>query len=134
MTPDAAMDVIEPVVATWAAAQNITVAYPDVSFNPSGLASWAKLDFIWGTGTIETKDRRGSVTGVMQLAIFGLKDNGDGPLDAIAQTARAVFNQLRFASPNQDVMFGAVSGPVRQFEESWRSLVVSAPFQVWETA
>src|SRR6266699_2040892 len=108
------MDAIEPVVATWAAAQSITVAWPNVTFDPTALTTWAKLDVIWGAGAIETKDRRGSVTGVLQLAIFGLKQIGDGPLDALAQTARAVFNQVRFASPNQDLRFGAVSGPIRQ--------------------
>lgn len=137
MTPAAARGVIEPLVATWATAQNVTVAYPNRPFTPpASPLKWAKLDYIWGNGTIRTKgvtNGRNSVTGIVQLAVYGPKDTGDGALDSLAETARVVFNRKRLASPNQDVMFGAASGPVRLFEESWRSLVVSVPFQVWET-
>lgn len=133
MTPADARAVIEPAVATWANGQNVTVAWPNVPFTPPA-GSWVKLDFVWGTGQVMTKGGGGlnSVTGILQLAIFGRKNKGDGALDTLAQSARATFNRLRFASPNQDVMFGAVSGPVRRDEESWRSLVVSAPFTVHE--
>lgn len=133
MNPNDAMDVIEPAVATWATGQNVTVAWPNYPFTPPQ-GPWVKLDFIWGTGQVLTKGASGlnSVTGILQLAIFGLVDAGDGALDALAQSARATFNRLRFTSPNQDVMFGAISGPVRRVEESWRSLVISAPFTVHE--
>lgn len=136
MTPDAAADAIEPLIDTWATAQGITVAWPNVNFTPPATANWAKVDFIWGTGAVWTKgvtNGLNAVTAVLQLAVFGPKDGGDGGLSALAETARAVFNRKRLASPNDEVTFGAVSGPVTQFEESWRSLVLSAPFRVVET-
>ena len=72
------------------------------------------------------------VTGVLQLAIFSPNGTGDGASDALAETARAMVNRFRFSSPNESVMFGAASGPVKQDEESWRSVIVSAPFRVHE--
>jgi hypothetical protein len=136
MTPDAAMDVIEPLIETWATAQSVTVAWPNVDFTPPATANWAKVDFIWGAGAIFTKgaaNGQNVVTGILQLALFGPKDGGDGALSALAETARAVFNRKRLASPNDEVTFSAVSGARTMFEESWRSLVLSAPFQVVET-
>lgn len=137
MTPAAARGVIEPLVATWATAQNVTVAYPNRPFTPpASPLNWAKVDYIWGAGAIQTKgvtNGRNSVIGILQLAMFGPKDKGDGALDALAETARIVFNRKRLVSPNEDIRFSAASGAVRLFEESWRSLVVSIPFQVWET-
>lgn len=136
MTPAAAVHVVEPLIETWATAQSITVAWPNVPFTPPATANWAKVDFIWGTGAIFTKgtaNGQNAVTAVLQLAVFGPKDGGDGALHTLAETARAVFNRKRLASPNDEVTFGAVSGPVTQFEESWRSLVLSAPFRVVET-
>lgn len=132
MTPTDAVHVIEQYVeTTWAGAT--VVAWPNIPFTPPATANWLKLDFVWGTGAMETKDGRSIVTGLLQLGIFGPKDTGDGALLTLAQTARAMVNRKRFASPNQDVAFGAVSGPRPLFEESWRMLVVSAPFQVFES-
>ncbi len=137
MTPDAAADAIETALASaWGA--TTLVAWPNVPFTPPATGSWLKVDFIWGNGAVLTKTVPAvgginSVTGVLQLAVFGPKDSGDGSISALAETARAIFNRKRLASPNDDVWFGAVSAPVALFEESWRSLVVSAPFRVLET-
>lgn len=136
MTPDAAADVIETAIAAAAIVPSANVRWPNVPFTPPATGSWLKVDFIWGNGAVLTKGTANgvnSVTGVLQLALFGPKDSGDGVLSALAETARAVFNRKRLASPNEDVMFGAVSAPVSVFEESWRSLIVSAPFRVYET-
>lgn len=136
MTPDAAADAIETAIAAAAIVPATSVAWPNVSFTPPATGSWLKVDFLWGNGFVVTKGTANglnSVTGVLQLALFGPKDSGDGVLSALAETARALFNRRRLASPNQDVMFGAVSAPVLLFEESWRSLIVSAPFKVYET-
>ena len=133
MSPDAAQDVIEQrIESQWGA--TTPIAWPNVPFTPPATASWLKVDFIWGAGSVMTKGAGGlnAVTGVLQLAIFSPKDTGDGASDTLAETARAMVNRFRFASPNADVMFGAVSGPVKQFEESWRSVIVSAPFRVHE--
>lgn len=135
MTPDAAADAIETALAA-AWGTTTPVAYPNVIFQPPTTGSWLKVDFIWGNGAILTKgtaNGMNTVTGVLQLALFGPKDAGDGALSALAETARAIFNRKRLPSPNTDVMFGAVSAPVTLYEESWRSLVVSAPFRVLET-
>lgn len=135
MTPDAAMDVIEQFVETgWAAAT--VIAWPNVPFTPPASANWLKVDFVWGQGNVLTKGAANginAVVGILQLALFGPKDGGDGALSALAETARGLVNRKRLASPNESVMFGAVSGPVGRYEESWRSLVLSAPFQVHET-
>ena len=131
MTPSAAAAAIETAIAS--ALPTTAIAWPNIPFTPPATGSWLKVDFIWGNGQVLTKDGLGSVTGILQLAMFGPKDVGDGVLDTSAEAARAIFNQIRLASPNRDVMFGAVSGPVKLFEESWRSVVVSAPFQVQET-
>ena len=109
----------------------LDIAYPNVPFTPpSNGDSWLKEDIIWGTGRVETKDGRNVVIGVLQLAVFSPKDGGDGEGLAFAETARDLFNRLDLAA---DVRFGAASGPVARFEENWRSLVVSVPFQVFET-
>lgn len=130
MTPAAAASIIETAInAAWT---STAIAWANVPFTPPAAGNWLKVDFIWGAGTIWTKDGVAAVTGILQLAVFGPKDTGDGALDTAAESARAIFNQVRLASPNQDVMFGAVSGPVKRFEESWRSVVVSAPFRVIE--
>ncbi len=131
MTPAAAMSAIETIIA--AAWTSTPIAYPNIRFTPPDEGNWIKLDYIWGNGQIYAKGGLGAVTGILQVSVFGPKDVGDGALDTDAETLRALFNQVRLASPNTDVMFGAVSGPLRQFEESWRSIVLSAPFQVLET-
>jgi len=136
MTPAAARAAVEVAInAAWGT--TTTIAWPNVPFTPPlNNAKWLKVDWIWGNGAVQTKGATGgrnTVTGVLQLAIYGPKDQGDGTLDTLAETARALFNRKRLASPNTDVMFGAASGPVRLFEESWRSLVVSVPFRVEET-
>jgi len=136
MTPNAAMNAIETRVATqWASGPNTPIAYPNVPFTPPATGNWLKLDFIFGQSAVLTKGPSGlnAVIGILQLAVFGPKDSADGTLDGDAEAARAIVNRVRFTAPNEDVMFSAVSGPVRQFEESWRSLIVSAPFQVIET-
>lgn len=136
MTPDAAADAIETAVATaWGA--TTPISWANVPFTTPDTGSWLKVDFIWGGNSVLTKTVPSvgginSVVGIVQLAVFGPKDQGDGALSALAETARAIFNRKRLASPNDDVMFGAVSAPVALFEESWRSLVVSAPFRVYE--
>lgn len=130
MSPDAATDAIETALnAAWT---TTPIAWPNLKFTPPATGQWLKVDFLWGNGQMWTKDGVASVTGILQLSIFGPKDIGDGTIDASAETARAIFNQVHMASPNQDVIFGAVSGPVKRFEESWRSVVLSAPFQVLE--
>lgn len=137
MTPAAARPIIEAAIATgWAGAT--TVSYPNRPFTPptTGAQTWLKVDFIWGGASVMTKGTTfglNSVVGILQLSVFGPKDKGDGALMTLAENARAIINRRRFASPNQDIIFGAASGPRPLFEESWRSLVVSAPFQVIET-
>lgn len=131
MTPGAATRVIEQAVET-AWGTTTTVAWPNVPFTPDPAASWLKVDFIWGNGALSTKDRLNRTTGVLQLAIFTPKGAGDGVGLSLAETARAIFNRERLVAPNQDIMFGATSGPVARFEESWRSFVLSTPFQVDE--
>jgi hypothetical protein len=131
MTPAAAARVIEQRLnSSWT---GTTIAWPNTAFTPPPTANWLKVDFLWSDGTVTTKNGLNTVTGILQLTVFGPKDAGDGALYTLAESARALFNRVRLASPNQDVMFGAVSGPVGLFEESWRSLVISAPFQVLET-
>jgi hypothetical protein len=135
VTPAAARPVIEAAIETgWAGAT--TVAYPNRPFTPPATGNWLKVDFVWGNASVLTKGVTfglNSVVGILQLAVFGPKDKGDGALMTLAETARALVNRKRFASPNADIMFGAVSGPRTLYEESWRSLVISAPFQVVET-
>lgn len=121
------MATIETAIA--AAFPTTPTAWPNVPFTaPAG--QWLKVDFLWGNGTITTKSPNGLnfITGVLQLAVFERKDGGDGSLDALAESARAAFNRVQLT----DIWFGAASGPVRLFEESWRSLVVSCPFRVLE--
>jgi Bacteriophage related domain of unknown function len=133
VSPAAARAVIEQrIESQWGA--TTVIAWPNVPFTPPATASWLKVDFIWGQGSVMTKGAGGLdlVTGVLQLAIFSPKDTGDGASDALAESARAMVNRFRFGSPNESVMFGAASGPVKQFEESWRSVIVSAPFRVHE--
>lgn len=136
MTPGAAAAAIETLFGT-AWGTTTPIAYPNVVFQPPDTGSWVKLDFIWSDrGFVLTKgvtNGLNTVVGILQLAVFGPKDGGDGALSTLAETARAIFNRERLASPNDDVMFGAVSAPVPRDEESWRSLVVSAPFTVLET-
>ena len=135
MTPAAARPIIEAAIATgWAGAT--TVAYPNRPFTPPATGNWLKVDFIWGSAQVVTKGTTfgmNSVVGILQITVFGPKGKGDGPLMTLAENARAIVNRRRFASPNADIRFGAASGPRSLFEESWRSLVVSAPFQVVET-
>lgn len=136
MTPAAARAAVEGALNTaWGA--TTTISWPNIPFTPpASPAKWLKVDWIFGNTSQETKGvtgGRNAVVGILQLAIFGPKDTGDGALDTLAETARAMFNRKRLASPNEDVIFGAASGPVRRFEESWRSLVISFPVQVYET-
>ena len=138
MTPAAANLAIKGAIHTaWVAGPNTPIAFPNVPFTPPAApAKWLRVDLLWGNGAHVTKGvtgGRSATAGVVQLAVFGPKDQGDGGLDTLAQTARALFNRKRLTSPSEDVVFGPASGPVRQFEESWRSLVVSFPFQVYET-
>ena len=131
MSPASAASAIETAIASgWTATP---IAWPNVPFTPPTDGSWLKVNFLWGNGQILTKGGLASIVGILQLAVFTPNDMGDGDVDASAETARALFNQLRLASPNQDVMFGSVSGPVKQNEESWRSVVLSCPFECQET-
>jgi hypothetical protein len=134
VTPAAAAKVIEAAISFgWNGAT--TISWPNRPFTPPATGSWLKVDFIWGNAQVLTKGVTfglNSVVGILQLAVFGPKDKGDGPLMTLAETARALVNRKRFPTPNTDVMFGAASAPRTLFEESWRSLVVSAPFQVHE--
>ena len=133
MTPAAAVGVIQTALrSVWT---STPIAWPNVDFTPPATGGWLKVDFIWGNGAHRSHGatRRHSVTGVLQLAIFVPKGTADGALDTAAETARDIFNGVRLASPNQDVVFGAASGPVKRFEESWRSAVISIPLQVYES-
>lgn len=135
MSPSQAMGIIETYIAAqWSGAAG-TIAYPNVAFTPPATETWLKFDYIWGAGFIVTKDGRNATVCVLQLAVFGSKDQGDGgSLGSAADQVRGLFNRKRFASPNEDLVFGAASGPLPRNEESWRSLILSAPFQVYETA
>jgi hypothetical protein len=130
VNPSDATSAIETALA--AAWTTTPIAYPNVPFTPPTTGNWLRVDVIWGNGQSWTKDGTNSVVGVLQLAMYGPNDVGDGDLDVAAQAVRAIFNRVRLASPNQDVFFGAASGPVKQNEEEWRSVIVSAPFQVIE--
>lgn len=126
-SPAQAARVIElAIAAAWGL--STPVAWPNVAFAPPE-APWLKVDFIWGQGFITTKDGLNTVQGIVQLAVYSPKDEGDGPGQALAESARAIFNRVRLG----DVMFSAPSGPVATFEESWRTLTVSVPFRVEET-
>lgn len=127
------MRIIEQEVeAKWGA--TTPIAYPNVPFTPPDTGSWLKLDFVWGNGTLATKDSWNRTTGILQLAVFSPKGTGDGTGAALAELARTIFNRRRLPSPARAVMFGASSGPVTRFEESWRSFIVTTPFQVEEFA
>lgn len=126
MTPAAAVVAVETVIAaTWVATP---IAWPNVAFVPPVTGPWLRVDFLWGDGFIATKDGGSDVVGILQLGVFGPKDEGDGDLYALAETARAMFNRLRMG----DVSFEAASGPSTISEESWRAVVVSLPFTVQE--
>jgi hypothetical protein len=135
MTPKAATVAIELAVNTaWANATPIS--WPNVPFTPPATGNWLKVDLIWGNGQVLTKGFAGgvdAVTGIVQLAVFGPKGKGDGPLLTLADTARAILNRKRFTGASADLMFGAVSGPVTLVEEAWRTIVLSCPFRVTET-
>lgn len=136
MTPAAAVRAVEAAISTtWGSVT--TIAWPNRPFTPpASPAKWLKVDWIWGNGFALSKGTTGGgnfVVGVLQLAVFGPKGSGDGALDTLAESARVLFNRKRLASPNSEVMFGAASGPVRLYEESWRTLVISVPFRVVET-
>ena len=128
MTPVAAAGAIQAAIAT--AWTSTPIAWPNVPFQPPEIGSWLKVDFIWGAGDRWTKEGLSAITGIVQLAIFGQRDIGDGALDTLAETARAILNRNRL---DDAIIFGVVSGPVRQMEESWRSVIVSCPFKVLET-
>jgi Bacteriophage related domain of unknown function len=130
MTPAAARAAVETALA--AAWTDTPIAWPNVPFTPPDTGHWLKVDWLWGNTSRWTKDGVASIAGVLQLALYGARGAGDGALDTAAEAVRAIFNQVRMASPNADVVFGAVSGPVKLTEESWRTIVVSAPFQVHE--
>lgn len=133
MSAASTMRIIEQEVeAKWGS--TTPIAYPNVAFTPPTTGSWLKLDFVWGTGTLVTKDSWNRTTGLLQLAVFSPKGNGNGAGAALAEQTRAIFNRRRLASPFRSVMFGASSGPVTRFEESWCSFVVTVPFQVEEFA
>lgn len=127
-TPADAVHTIEAVIES-AIADDTRISWPNIPFEPPTSGPWYKVDVLWGNGTITTKDGLNSTTGILQLAVFDRKDAGDGDLDTQAQTVKALFNRQRMG----EVWFGAASGPVRLNEDSWRSLVVSIPFQVLET-
>lgn len=127
-TPLEAVHTIEAVIAA-AVTDDTRISWPNVPFTPPTSGPWFKVDFMWGIGNIGTKDGLTVTTGVLQLVVFDRKDSGDGQLDLQAQAVKALFNRQRMG----EVWFGAASGPVRLFEESWRSLVVSVPFRVLET-
>lgn len=135
MTPAAAVGVVQTLVKNTWTLGSTAISWPNVDFTPPASGLWLKVDWIFGAGFERSHGatKRHSVTAVLQLAIFAPKGSADGPLDSAAQTMRAAFNGLRMASPNQDVVFGAASGPVKRFEESWRSAVVSIPMQVYES-
>lgn len=133
MSTATTMRVIEREIETkWGS--TTPIAYPNVQFTPPATGSWLKLDVVWGNGTLATKDSWNRTTGILQLAIFAPKGNGDGAGAALAELARTLFNRRRLASPDRAVMFGAASGPVTRFEESWRTFIITTPFQVEELA
>lgn len=132
MTPESAARTIEDAIESlWIDGfmDPLTpISWPNVPFIvPAG--PWLKVDFVWGSGAILTKDNMSGVVGILQLAIFGRRDRGDGPLYTLAETARGMFNR----DDVLDVAFGVPSGPVVLTDESWRQLVVSVPFTVRET-
>lgn len=128
MTPDQAARVIEATIAArWAVGPNTPIAWPNLVFTPPATGPWLKVDLVWGNGAITTKELH-RVTGLVQLTVFGPKGAGDGAFYAMVESARSLFNRQRLPSPNRELMFGATSGPVAIFDESWRALAVSAPF------
>lgn len=127
------MRIIEQTLATrWGTTTDI--AWPNIPYTPPASASWLKVDVVWGNGVFATKDSWNRTTGILQLAIFAHVGSGDGTLLSLVEQARLIFNRQRLAAPYQSVMFGAASGPVMRFEESWRSAIVTTPFFVEEFA
>lgn len=126
MTPASARETIEEAIeAAWT---DTPIAWPDYPFTPPTTGMWLKVDFLWGQGTIFTKDDYNQVIGVLQLSVVAPKGTSDGPLLVQTEEARTLVNREEIL----DISFGAASGPVLLYEESWRQAVVSIPFRVVE--
>ena len=96
---------------TGAAVTRTNVAWEDYPFNPPEIDAtepyWINVKVVFGSGELITKNGRNTITGFVQVSVFGPADQGLGTLYGHADAVRDMFNRVEVSS----VRFGVPSAP-----------------------
>ncbi len=128
---DTARKTIEARVKTqWEAGLDTTIAWENKKTDPPATGAWIKVNILWGTTELSTKNGRNTIPGVLQIAVFSPSDTpGMGALHTTADAVRDMVNRLETSG----VRFGTPSGPKPAAASGrWLQRVVDIPFTVDE--
>lgn len=102
------------VSALWVTSVSIartTVAWEDWAFDPPEIDAsepyWINVKIVFGSGELITKNGRNTISGFVQISVFGPADQGVGTLYVHADKVRDMFNRVTAS----DVRFGVPSAP-----------------------
>lgn len=135
---DAVRAIIEQHLLDQWAGRTEPIAFTGVAFEPpADLGFWMRCTVRFGDafedamGVDEGGTRGSRVAGVVILNVFGKPGRGDGPLVALADIARGVFNMQDV----DGVRFGPTSPPTppETDRQGWRGVALFTPFEVDET-
>lgn len=111
------------------------IAWEGADFDPPSTASWVRLTILWGDGNEMTYGGSGvgknEIVGVVDIDLFAKPGEGTGAIEDDADTARDIFNRVKFS----DLTFYVPSAPRRigVDENGWLQYKVSCPFDLEET-
>lgn len=130
------------VSALWVTATGFArteVAWQDWPFNPPEIDAtepyWINVKIVLGSGELITKNGRSTLSGFVQISIFGPADQGLGALFGHADAVRDMFNRVevsgvRFTVPSAprivpQIQSMAFTAPPRI---PWVQAIVACPF------
>lgn len=126
-------------VAAWVTDAGMDAAHlvwGNATHQPPVTVNWVRATILpgrsnaasWGVGGVNAK------VGLVRLLIFGPKNVGDAPLNAIADFFIARFErQLSSGVAFQGTFGDGIDGPVPVPERSWATVRLDVPFHYWLT-
>lgn len=83
--------ILESRLQTWAEDQGIPLAFENVDFDPPADQLYIRVDLLSGTPTSQTLETSTTFIGVFQMAIYAMRNEGNGPTGVIVEQLRALF-------------------------------------------
>ena len=124
---------------TGTATARTTVAWEDWPFDPPEIDAsepyWLNIKIVLGSGELMTKNGRNTISGFVQVSIFGPADQGLGALLGHADAVRDMFNRVevsgvRFTVPSAPRIVPRIQAMRFMSSPSipWVQAIVACPF------